>query len=48
MPDVLAEVAGPLQLVPRGFAMLVAFNTVNAAGKTLGCVASQREELHDV
>ena len=27
---------------------LVAFNTVNAAGKTLGRIESHREELHDV
>ena len=36
MPDVLAEVTGALQLFPRDFAMLVAFNTVNWAGKTRG------------
>ncbi len=36
MPDVLVEVTGALQLVPRDFAMLVAFNTVNGAGKTPG------------
>jgi len=29
-------------------AMLVAFNTVNAAGKILGRIESHREELHDV
>ena len=48
MPDILAEVTGPSQLVPRGFAMLVAFNTVIAGGKTLGRIESHREELHDV
>jgi hypothetical protein len=34
-------------MVPGG-AMLVALNTVNGAGKTLGRIGSHREELHDV
>jgi len=48
MVDILAEVTGPLQFVPRGFAMLVAFNTVIAGGKTLDRIESHRKELHDV
>ncbi len=39
---------GAPQLVPHGLAMLVAFNTVNAAGKTLDRIEPHREELHDV
>ena len=36
MPDLLAEGTGALQLDRRVLAMLVAFKTVNGAGKTLG------------
>ena len=38
---------GAPQLVPHGLAMLVAFNTVNAAGKTLDRIEPHREELHE-
>ena len=57
MPDVVAEVTGALQFVPRDFAhvsgiqygnMSVAFNTVNGAGETRGCIDLHGEKLHDV
>jgi hypothetical protein len=45
MPDVVAEATGALQLVPRGFALLVAFKTVNGADKVLGRIELHREVL---
>jgi len=48
MPDVPAEIAGALQLVPRDLTILVALNTVNGACKTLNRIEAHREGLHDV